>query len=290
MCAVEGAGGSTASSRSAARAPRDPAARSCGSGGGRERRRPETEEAVPARPQPLGEPARRLLGVAVLGEPPGELLGRLLGLELRELGVLAREQPARLQLEQRGDQHQELAAGVEVELLPLGEPLDERDHDLRQVDLGERQLLPQDERQQQVERPLERIEVEVEPADQGRRRHAAQASRASGRGPSGWPSSALRDRRGLRSPGAARCRAAARPRTSTRRRRRSRTTKQTIETQAFRRRPAIVVRRVDPQQLLEEPPEAVVGDVERKERRRTEAVAAASQSSSTTPARSQISS
>ena len=41
-------------------------------------------------------------------------------------------------------------------------------HDLREVDLAQRQLLPQDERQQQVERPLERVEVELELADEGR--------------------------------------------------------------------------------------------------------------------------
>ena len=41
----------------------------------------------------------------------------------------------------------------------------------------------------------------------------------------------------------------------------------TIETQAFKRRPRILVRRVDAQQLLEEAPEAVVGDVQREEPR-----------------------
>ena len=40
---------------------------------------------------------------------------------------LVREEPAGLQLEQRGDEHEELAARLEVELAPLGEPLAERE-------------------------------------------------------------------------------------------------------------------------------------------------------------------
>ena len=91
------------------------------------------------------------------------------GLEIFELG-LAREQPARLQLEQRRDQHEELAARVEVELLALGEALDEGEHDPGDVDLVQRQLLPQDQGEEQVERALERVEVELELADAHRAR------------------------------------------------------------------------------------------------------------------------
>ena len=77
--------------------------------------------------EPLREPGRSLLRTAVLGEPAGQLLGGLLGLELVELGRLVREQPARLQLQQRGDEHEELAAGLEVEPPRSGEPLAERE-------------------------------------------------------------------------------------------------------------------------------------------------------------------
>ena len=131
----------------------------------RERRRAEPEEEVAALVEPVAQQLRRLLRAPVLGEPAGELLGGLLGLELGELGVLLREHRARLQLEQRGDQDEELAAGVEVELAAVGEVLDERDHDLGQVDLAERQLLAEHQRQQEVERPLERVEVQLEFAD-----------------------------------------------------------------------------------------------------------------------------
>ena len=126
--------------------------------------------------------AARLLDPPVLREPPRQLLGRLLRLELGELGLLVREQPARLQLEQRGDEHEELAAGVEVELLALREPLDEREHDPGDVDLASVQLLAQDEGQQQVERALERVEVELELADDSR---AGTLTARAGRGPCG---------------------------------------------------------------------------------------------------------
>ena len=166
MCAVDGAGGSTASTRSAAgellgllrrELALRPAARAAP---GRAGRRGRGARRAAPRSQ-----LRRLLRAPVLGEPPRELLGGLLGLELGELGVLLREHRARLQLEQRGDQDEELAAGVEVELAALGEMLDERDHDLGEVDLAQRQLVAQDEREQQVERPLERVEVQLELAD-----------------------------------------------------------------------------------------------------------------------------
>ena len=135
MCAVDGRGGSTASSAEHGRELRRVLRRERGLGArGRERRRPEAEEAVAPAAEPLGEPQRRLLRAAVLGEATRELLGRLLGLELLELGVLLGEERARLQLEQRRDQDQELAAGVEVELVPLGEVLDEREHDPGEVD------------------------------------------------------------------------------------------------------------------------------------------------------------
>ena len=57
-----------------------------------------------------------------------------------------------------GDEHEELAAGLQIELVALGEPLDERDDDSRDVHLGQVELLLQHQRQEQVERPLERVE------------------------------------------------------------------------------------------------------------------------------------
>src|SRR5262249_62115833 len=86
-----------------------------------------------------------------------------------------REEPAGLELEQRGDQDEELAARVEVELVALGEPGDESDHDLGEVELAERHLLAEDEREQEVERALERVEVEQE-RPYGFLRHSARLS------------------------------------------------------------------------------------------------------------------
>ena len=106
------------------------------------------------------EPGRGLLHAAVLGEAPRELLGGLLGLELAELGRLVREERARLQLEQRGDEDEELAARLEVELVPLGQALDEGEDDRGDVDLARLELLLQEQREQEVERALERVEVE----------------------------------------------------------------------------------------------------------------------------------
>src|SRR6185437_3654094 len=84
-----------------------------------ERRGAEPEEEVAALVEALPQEPGGLLGAAILGQPPCELLCGLLGLELGELGLLLGEHRARLQLEERADQDQELAAGVEVELALL---------------------------------------------------------------------------------------------------------------------------------------------------------------------------
>ena len=106
-----------------------------------------------------------MLHPPILGEAPRELLGRLLRLELGELGLLVGEEMTRLELEQRRDQDEELAAGVEIELVALGESLDERDDDPGHVDLRRLDRVLEQERQEEVERPLEGIEVQLEIAD-----------------------------------------------------------------------------------------------------------------------------
>ena len=145
---------------------REPALRARG-----ERRGPEAEVAVALLREPFAQPARSLLHPPVLRQPPCELLRGLLGLELGELGALVGEELPRLDLEQRGDEHEELAASVEVDPVARGQVLDEGDHDRRDVDLRGLELLLEDERQEEVERPLERIEVQLEIAN--RRRHGA---------------------------------------------------------------------------------------------------------------------
>jgi hypothetical protein len=84
-----------------------------------EGRRAEAEETLALGCEALAQPGRSFLGAPVLREAPRELLRRLLRLELGELGRLVREERARLQLEERGDEDEELAARLEVELVPL---------------------------------------------------------------------------------------------------------------------------------------------------------------------------
>ena len=117
MCERDTFGGGTANP-SRARGERDgvlPGEAALGAR--RERRRPEAEVAVALGGHALAEPARGLLHAPVLGETPRELLRGLLGLELGQLGALVGEEVTRLDLEQRGDQHEELAARVEVDLV-----------------------------------------------------------------------------------------------------------------------------------------------------------------------------
>ena len=213
------------------------------------------------RPSRSASQRGRLLHAPVLGEAPRQLLGRLLRLELGELGLLVREERARLQLEQRGDQDEELPARLEIELVALGQPLDEGDDDRGHVDLGRLELLLQDERQEQVERALEGVEVQLEVAKPAG--HAAHASGAVGRGRAGRPSRGGGSGLALPGRGAGDGRVR-RGGTATRRRRRRRATKTTSETHAFRRMPGELVRRVDAQ-LLEEEAEA---GVERRRRAR----------------------
>ena len=143
----------------------------------RERRGAEPEEPIALRCEPLREPAGRLLHAPVLGEPPRKLLGGFLGLEVGELRSLVLEESPRLELEQRGDENEELAAGVEVERLPLREPLDEAHDDAGDVHVGQVDFLLQDERQQQVEGAFEGVEVQLELAHD----HGADPSGPSGR-------------------------------------------------------------------------------------------------------------
>jgi hypothetical protein len=97
----------------------------------------------------------------VLEHPRQELVGGLLGSELRLPLLGPRQQQARLQLQERGDQDQELGGGVEVELAGALEVLEVGDHDLTQRHLRQAHLLAQHHRHQEVERPGEDLQVEI---------------------------------------------------------------------------------------------------------------------------------
>ena len=99
---------------------------------------------------------------AIFEHPREQLLGRLLGLQLLLVGLLLRQQEARLQLQEGRDQDEELGGRLEVQLVALLEVLDVGDHHLAQLDLREVHALPQHHRHEQVERPREDVELEVE--------------------------------------------------------------------------------------------------------------------------------
>ncbi len=146
----------------------------------RQRSRPDAEPAILLGAEALDEPGGSLLHAPVLREPSGELLRGLLWLELTELGGLVGEQRARLELEQRRHEDEELTARLQIEFVTLREALDEREDDGSDVDLPRLELLLQEQRQEEVERPFEGIELELELAD-GHRLHAQEASHAAGR-------------------------------------------------------------------------------------------------------------
>src|SRR5439155_10490980 len=99
---------------------------------------------------------------------------------------LLREEATRLQLEQRRDEHEELAGCVEVELVPAGQSFQKGQDDPGHIDLAQVELVLQDERQEQVEGTLERVEIELELADD----HVGEGTRATGRDPWGPPCAA----------------------------------------------------------------------------------------------------
>ena len=104
----------------------------------------------------VGEQAGQVLGgapVAAGVEQAGEqLLGGLVGREVQQLLVLARQHQPRLQLEQRRDEHEELGGDLEVELAAGLEVVEVGQDDVGQLDLEQVDLLAQDEGQEQVER------------------------------------------------------------------------------------------------------------------------------------------
>src|SRR5205807_6330586 len=152
-------------------------------------------------------------------------------------------------------------AGLEVELLALGEARDEGDDDLGEVELGERQLLAEDEREQEIERPLEGVEVELELA-YGDGGHCGRLSPLADATPRDGHLRAGR-RRAPRPPRRDVPAAALHPEERDRRDDEADDRDPRVQAQAGE-----VVRRVDAQELLEEAAEAVVGDVKAEEPRR----------------------
>ena len=75
------------------------------------------------------------------------------------------QQPGRLQVEQSGRHHQEIACLVQVPSLGAGPDVgDELVGHLGQGDLGDVELVLGDQAQQEIERALEHVEVDLESA------------------------------------------------------------------------------------------------------------------------------
>ena len=122
----------------------------------------------------------RLVGEAILevvGRPPvaarlehprEQLLGGLARLELEQLVVLAGQHQPGLELEQGGDEHDELGRRLEIELAASLEEVEVGDDDLGQLELEQVDDVAQDERQQQVERAAEDLQIELELGQQHR--------------------------------------------------------------------------------------------------------------------------
>ena len=105
--------------------------------------------------------ARPAQGDRVLRESCRQLLGGLLRIG-HVIDLVGRQQQPDLQLKQRSDQHEELARALEVDLTIL---LDLRE--VAQADVGDGNLteiddVAEDEREQEVERAGERLEVEIQ--------------------------------------------------------------------------------------------------------------------------------
>ena len=114
----------------------------------------------------LGQVRARAAEADVLQHPLHQFLGRLGGRQLVELlDLLAGEHQPRLELQQRRDQHEELRRGLQIELVERLEMVQVGDDDLGEIDLEQVELLPQDQREQQVKGTREDVEVQLQLGD-----------------------------------------------------------------------------------------------------------------------------
>src|SRR5581483_10114908 len=190
------------------------------------------------------------------------------GVEVGELDRLLGEELARLQLEQGADQDEELPARVEVEPLTVGQSLDEGDDDVGDVDVSGLQLLAEDQRQQEVERALERVEIELELADVRHARRLAARADAAARDRHRRP---LRDGAGLAGATRGRPVAALTPDELPPDEERAGADADDDRDPEVQPLAEEVLRGVDAKELLERAPERVEGDVEREQPGRSNA-------------------
>ena len=113
----------------------------------------------------VGQNLRGVAVAAVLEHPRDQLLDRLFRAEIVQALLGARQHQPRLQLQQRRDQDQKLGRHLQLQLALALQVLHVGDDDLAQLQVEQADLLAQDDRHQQVERPREDVEVEVEVGD-----------------------------------------------------------------------------------------------------------------------------
>ncbi len=131
--------------------------------------------------QALFEVLGRHLVAAVLEHPGEQLLGGFPRLDVEALGLLGGQHEPRLELEQGGDQQQELCGGLQIELARALEVIDVGDYHVEKLDLQQIHLLAKNEGEQKVEGPVEDLQVELEGGD----RHAEQTRTARGQNDEG---------------------------------------------------------------------------------------------------------
>ncbi len=105
---------------------------------------------------------------ASVEHPREQLLGGLPGLEVEHLLLFAAEHQAGLELQEGGDQHDELGGGLQVKLAARFEMVKIGEHDFGQLQLQQVDLFAQHEREQQIEGAAEDVEVKLERGDGGR--------------------------------------------------------------------------------------------------------------------------
>src|SRR5659263_578268 len=118
------------------------------------------DEDVPPQHRPVAQARRRLLEPLVLDQAPGQLLAHDLGVFLFLLVLVARQQRLRLDVDEGGGHHQELARYLEVQRLHHGEVGQLLLCFLRHGHVDDGESLNEEQVQQDVEGALEDVEAQ----------------------------------------------------------------------------------------------------------------------------------
>ena len=97
-----------------------------------------------------------------LEHPRQQLLGRLARIEVEQVLVLGGQHQPRFELQQRGDEDEELRCDLEVEFAACFQDVHVRQDDVGQLDFQQVDLLTEDERQKEIEGAAEDFQVELE--------------------------------------------------------------------------------------------------------------------------------